>query len=295
VKFGYYQNSGSTWTWIDHAWNTPATAATTQPDLAAVKARQRSMWGLGDYAIIGTTLPIVAESLCEAAEIGADELVLDVATGTGNAALAAARRFAQVTGVDYVPALLERGRERAAAERLRVDFREGDAEALPVPDGAFDAVLSTFGVMFAPDQERAARELVRACRPGGRIALASWTPEGFIGELFKVGARHVPPPAGVRSPVLWGTEARLRELFDGEAAALRLERRHFIFRYASPAHFLETFRRWYGPTVLAFSALDAAGQAALAADFTALLERRHRGGPGLVVPGEYLEVVITRA
>lgn len=265
------------------------------PDLEAVKARQRTMWGLGDYAVVGTTLPLVAEALCEAAEVGAGERVLDVATGHGNAALAAARRFAEVTGVDYVPALLERGRERAAAERLRVDFREGDAEALPVPDATFDVVLSTFGVMFAPDQERAARELLRACRPGGRIGLASWTPEGFIGELFAVVGRHAPPPPGVRSPALWGTEARLRELFGTAARELRTARRTFAFRYASPAHFVEVFRRWYGPTVLAFSRLDEAGRQALAADVEALAARRHRGGPGLVVPSEYLEAVVTRA
>jgi len=281
----------------DRAPAAPATAAASAlaaPDLAAVKARQRTMWGLGDYAVVGTTLPIVAESLCEAAEVMPGERVLDVATGHGNTALAAARRFAEATGVDYVPSLLERARERAAAERLRVEFREGDAEALPCPDGAFDAVLSTFGVMFAPDQERAARELGRACRPGGRIGLACWTPEGFIGELFKAVGRHVPPPAGLRSPALWGTEARLRELFGGAARELRATRRTFAFRYASPGHFVEVFRRWYGPTVAAFAALDAGGQQALAADLEALAARHHRGGPGLVVPGEYLEAIVTR-
>jgi SAM-dependent methyltransferase len=271
----------------------PPPAAGASPDLAAVKARQQRMWSSGDYAVVGATLPMVAEGLCEAADVRPGERVLDVATGTGNGAIAAARRFAHAAGVDYVPALLERGRERAAAERLAIELREGDAEAIPFPDASFDVVLSTFGVMFAPDQERAAGELVRVCRPGGRIALASWTPEGFIGEMFRVVGRYVPPPAGVRSPLQWGTEARLRELFGARARRLFLTPQEFVFRYASPAHFVEVFRRWYGPTVQAFAALDAAGQAALAADLEALLGRRHLGGPGVAVPSEYLEAVIT--
>jgi ubiquinone/menaquinone biosynthesis C-methylase UbiE len=268
----------------------------TAPDLEALKARQRTMWGSGDYAVIGATLPIVAEGLCESADVRAGERVLDVATGTGNAAIAAARRFAHVVGVDYVESLLERGRERAAAERLTVEFRTGDAEALPCADASFDVVLSTFGVMFAPDHARAARELARACRPGGRIALASWTPDGFIGEMLRVVGRHVPPPpAGAKPPALWGTEAHVRELFGGAARELRASRREFTFRYASARHFVDVFRRWYGPTVQAFKNLDAGAQEALARDLEALLARRHRGGGGLVVPGEYLEVVITRA
>lgn len=266
-------------------------APPARADLAAVKARQRTMWGSGDYSVIAATLPIVAEQLCEAVDLRAGERVLDVATGTGNTAIAAARRFAHVVAVDYVPALLERGRERAAAEGLPVEFRDGDAEALPCADGAFDVVLSSFGVMFAPDQERAARELVRVCRPGGRIGLANWTPEGFIGEMLRVVARHVPPPAGVRPAALWGTELRLRELFsDGRDIAI--SRRAFTFRYASGAHFVDTFRRWYGPTVQAFAALDARGQAHLARDLEELLGRHHRGGGALVVSGEYLEAVI---
>lgn len=265
------------------------------PDLGALKARQRTMWGSGDYAVIAATLPIVAEELCEAVDLRSGELVLDVATGTGNTAIAAARRFAHVVGIDYVPGLLERARERAAAERLSVEFREGDAEAIPVPDASFDVVLSSFGVMFAPDQERAASELVRACRPGGRVGLANWTPDGFIGEMFRVVGRHVPPAPGVRPPPLWGTEARIRELFGDDTIDIAIARRSFAFRYASPRHFVDVFRRWYGPTVQAFAVLDAQGQADLAAELEALLARRHSGGAGLVVAGDYLEIVMTRA
>jgi SAM-dependent methyltransferase len=271
---------------------TPTTAA---PDLQAIKARQQKMWGSGDYAVIGATLPIVAEELCEAADVRAGERVLDVATGAGNGAIAAAGRFAHAVGIDYVPALLERGRDRAAAERLEVDLREGDAESIPFADGSFDVVMSTFGVMFAPDQQRAADELARVCRRGGRIGLASWTPEGFIGEMFRTVGRHVPPPAGVRPPPLWGAEERLRELFGDTAAEMRFERKEFAFRYLSAPHFVEVFRRWYGPTVTAFAGLDPQRQAQLASELDALCSRHHRGGPGLVVPSEYLEAVITRA
>jgi SAM-dependent methyltransferase len=221
--------------------------------------------------------------------------VLDVAAGNGNATLAAARRFAEVTSTDYVPALLDRGRARAAAERLPVTFREADAEALPFPDASFDVVLSTYGVMFAPDQDRAAAEMARVCRPGGRIGLANWTPGGFIGALFKVVGRHVPPPAGLRSPALWGTEERLHELFGREASSIVATPREFNFRYRSAAHWVEIFRALYGPVHKAFLALDPPRQEALERDLLDLLARFDRGGAaGLVVPAEYLEVVITR-
>lgn len=264
------------------------------PDIAAIKKRQQATWASGDYAVIGTTLQIVGESLCEAIDLRAGERVLDVAAGNGNATLAAARRFADVTSTDYVPALLERGRERAAAERLPVAFQEADAEDLPFADGIFDAALSTFGVMFTPNQEKAAAELARVVRPGGRIGLANWTPESFIGQLFKVIGRHVPPPAGLRPPPLWGTEQRLAELFPGHRVQVRQQ--VFNFRYRSAAHWLDVFRTWYGPTNRAFAALDSAGQAALEADILALLERTNRGGAAtLIAPSEYLEVVITRS
>jgi ubiquinone/menaquinone biosynthesis C-methylase UbiE len=258
-----------------------------------VKARQQAMWASGDFAVIGTTLQIVGETLCETVDLEAGSRVLDVACGNGNATLAAARRFASVTGVDYVPELLRRGAERARAERLGIDFVEGDAEQLPFDDDTFDVALSTFGVMFTADQERAARELVRVVRPGGKIALANWTPEGFIGQLLKVVARHVPPPPGVASPIGWGTEERLRQLFP-RLRAIRTERKTFVFRYESVGHFLDVFRRYYGPTYTAFGKLESAAQARLAADITELCARASRRSSSLVVPAEYLEVVIER-
>jgi SAM-dependent methyltransferase len=265
------------------------------PDFAAIKQRQQATWASGDFAVIGTTLQIVGESLAEAADVRAGEFVLDVAAGNGNATLAAARRFARVTSTDYVPALLDKGRERARAEGLNVHFQVADAEELPFVDGSFDVVLSTFGAMFAPDQRRTAREMLRVTRDGGRIGMANWTPEGFIGRLFKVIGAHVPPPAGLRSPALWGKEAHIADLFGGRAAQIRCERKHFNFRYRSAAHWVQIFRDYYGPTHKAFAALDAAGQQALERDITALLEELNiAGASSLIVPGEYLEIVITK-
>jgi SAM-dependent methyltransferase len=265
-------------------------------DLAAVKSRQQVTWSSGDYAVVGTTLQIVGESLCEAVDLRSGQRVLDVATGNGNAALAAARRYAEVIGVDYVPALLTRARERAEADRLPVQFREGDAEALPFADGSFDVVLSTFGVMFAPDQERAAAELLRVTRSGGRIGMANWTPESFIGALFRTISKHVPPAPGLRSPALWGSEPRLHELFGGRAASIRAERRSFAFRYLSAEHWVDVFRNYYGPVHKAFGALQPAGQQALTADLLELLRLHNRSADGaLVVPSEYLEIVIAVA
>jgi SAM-dependent methyltransferase len=265
------------------------------PDLAAVKQRQHGAWSSGDYAVVGTTLQIVGEQLCEALDLRSGSKVLDVAAGNGNATLAAARRWCEVTSTDYVPALLQRGRERAAAEHLAVEFREADAEALPFADDSFDAVLSTFGVMFTPDQDRAAFELARVCRPGGKIGLANWTPEGFIGQLFKTLGRHLPPPAGVRSPALWGTKARLDEMFGRQASDVAAETRMFVFRYRSPEHWLDVFKRFYGPMLKAFAALDDHGQAALRRDLLMLLgEFNHAADGTVVVHSEYLEAVITR-
>jgi ubiquinone/menaquinone biosynthesis C-methylase UbiE len=267
-------------------------ATLTAPDYAAIKQRHQATWAAGDYAVVGTTLQIVGERLCDAIDLRAGERVLDVAAGNGNATLAAARHFAQVTSTDYVGALLYRGKERAAAERLPVTFRQADAEALPFASGSFDAVLSTFGVMFTPNQEKAATELARATRKGGRIGLANWTPDGFIGQLFNTLGKHVPPPAGIKSPALWGTEARLGELFPGHQ--VKASKQIFNFRYKSPDHWLEIFKTYYGPTNRAFAALDATKQAALEADIVELLERMNRGGKDtLIVPSEYLEVVVT--
>lgn len=252
------------------------------------------MWASGDFAVIGTTLQIVGETLCEAADLDAGSRVLDVACGNGNASLAAAHRFCRVAGLDYVPALLERARERAAAERLAIDFVEGDAEQLPFPSESFDAAVSTFGVMFAPDQERAAREMTRVVRRGGKIALANWTPEGFVGRMLVTVAKHVPPPAGVASPVYWGNEIRLRELFP-DVAQFHTRRRMFVFRYESFEHFLATFRDYYGPTHKAFAALDAQGQARLTEDLRELVQQfQSPSKKSLAIPGEYLEVVIDR-
>jgi SAM-dependent methyltransferase len=271
-----------------------AVAAAT-PDFAAIKQRQQATWASGDFAVIGTTLQIVGEMLAESADIRAGERVLDVAAGNGNATLAAARRFARVTSTDYVPALLEKGRQRAEAEGLTIEFQAADVENLPFLDGSFDVVLSTFGAMFAPQHERTAREILRVLRSGGRIGLANWTPEGFIGQLFKVIGAHVAPPAGLKSPALWGTEPHLVELFGPHAADIRTQRKHFNFRYESAAHWIDIFRDYYGPTHKAFAALDADRQRRLHADIEALLTRLNVAGPSsLVVPAEYLEVVITK-
>jgi SAM-dependent methyltransferase len=269
--------------------------AAVRPDLGAIKTRQQAAWSSGDYALIGTTLQIVGEELCEALDVRAGQRVLDVAAGNGNVSLAAARRGCEVVATDYVPALLERARERAQADRLAIEFRQADAEALPFADGAFDVVVSTFGVMFTPDQDRAAAELVRVCRHGGKIGLANWTPEGFIGQVFKTIGRYVPPPAGAKSPAAWGTRGRLTELFEIHAASIVSAQRHFVFRYRTPKHWLDIFRTYYGPMLKAFAALAAGHQAGLERDLLALVEEFGRADDGtMVVPAEYLQVVVTR-
>src|SRR6476620_4521110 len=263
-------------------------------DLAAVKGRQQIAWGSGDYALIGTTLQIVGESLCEAVDLRSNQRVLDVAAGNGNATLAAARRFADVVSTDYVGSLLERGRERAEADRLPVTFQLADAEDLPFADGSFDVVLSTFGVMFTPNQEKAASELIRVCRPAGKFGLANWTPEGFIGRLFKTISKYLPPAPGVKSPALWGTKARLDTLF-GAKATVAAQSKYFAFRYKSPKHWVELFRGYYGPVLKAFAAIDPQAREALEADLFVLLGEINVARDGsLVAPSEYLEVVITK-
>jgi ubiquinone/menaquinone biosynthesis C-methylase UbiE len=270
------------------------TAISPAVDLATVKGRQQVAWGAGDYAVVGTTLQIVGETLCEAVDLRSNQRVLDVAAGNGNATLAAARRFADVVSTDYVGSLLERGRERAKAERLDVTFQEADAEALPFGDASFDVVLSTFGVMFTPNQEQAAAELLRVCRPGGKIGLANWTPESFVGQLFKTIGKYVPPAEGVQSPALWGTTARLDTLFGGRAMVAATSR-HFTFRYRSPQHMVDTFRDFYGPVLKAFAAIDSAAREALANDLLLLVGRFNTATDGsAVVPSEYLEAVITK-
>jgi ubiquinone/menaquinone biosynthesis C-methylase UbiE len=280
---------------MDTAATMNQTPPPAQPDLEAIKGRQQGAWSSGDYAVVGTTLQIVGEELCEALDLRSHQKVLDVAAGNGNVSLAAARRWCEVVATDYVPALLDRARERADAERLSIEFREADAEALPFADASFDVVVSTFGVMFTPDQDRAAAELVRVCRRGGKIGLANWTLDGFIGQLFKTIGKHVPPPPGARSPALWGTRARLAELFEPHASSIKSAQRHFAFRYRSPAHWLEVFKTYYGPLLKTFAALAPPAQSALEHDLLSLIGQFNRSQDGsMVVPSEYLEVVITR-
>src|SRR5437764_8438247 len=253
-----------------------ADSAPPAPDLAALKTRQQPAWSSGNYAIVGSTLQIVGEQLCEALDLRSGSKVLDVAAGNGMASLAAARRWCDVTSTDYVPALLERGQARAAAEGMQIEFREADAENLPFDDNSFDTVLSTFGVRFTPNQDRAAAELMRVCKPKGQIGLANWTPEGFIGQVFKTLGKYLPPPAGAKSPAQWGTRARLTEMFDADARSIRAESRLFKFRYRSPAHFLDVFKTYYGPVLKAFAALEPAKQEELHNDLNALVVRMNR-------------------
>jgi ubiquinone/menaquinone biosynthesis C-methylase UbiE len=267
----------------------------TSPDFAGIKARQHSAWAAGDYGVVGSTLQIVGEQLCEALDLRSGQRVLDVAAGNGNISLAAARRWCEVTSTDFVPALLARGQARAAANGLNITFREADAEALPFADASFDAVVSTYGVMFTPDQEKAAAEMLRVCRSGGKIGLANWTPQGFVGQIFKALGQHLPPPAGVKSPALWGTHERLADLFGAGARSIQAEAHNFVFRYRSPAHFIDVFTTYYGPIVNALTALERDQRQSLVADLQALISRLNRAGDGtMVVPGEYLEVVIVK-
>jgi ubiquinone/menaquinone biosynthesis C-methylase UbiE len=267
-----------------------------QLDLEAIKARQQNMWSSGNYARVGNTLVLMGERLCEAMDLRAGQRVLDVATGSGNAALSAARRFAKVTGIDYAPSLLVQAQARAAAEGLEADFEHGDAEQLPFPNDSFDAVISTVGVMFAPDQPRAAAELLRVTRSGGKIGLVNWTPEGFIGQLFKTTARHVPPPPGLESPLRWGTEARLEELLGHGVRSLEMKRRHFVFRYESAEHFVDFFSTFYGPTLKAFEALGISERAVLEQDLRTLADQFDQSDDqSLAIASEYLEIIAVRA
>lgn len=259
-----------------------------------IKARQQVTWSSGDYAVIGNTLQIVGEELCEALDVRSNQRVLDVAAGSGNAALAAARRWCDVTASDYVPALLDRARERALADRLPIKIEVVDAEALPFADESFDVVMSTFGAMFTPQHEKPANEMLRVCRSGGKIGLANWTPESFIGSLFKIIGKYLPPPVGLKSPALWGTQDHLVALF-GHDAAVHAEKRHFTMRYRSDEHWIETFRTYYGPVLKAFEALDAAQQKALHADIKELIAQHNQARDGtMVVASEYLQAVIQK-
>ncbi len=266
------------------------------PDLTTIKGRQQKAWSSGDYGKVGITLLVMGELLCEAVDLHPGQRVLDVACGNGNASLAAARRFCEVVGIDYVPMLLDEGRERAKAEGLAVDFREGDAEEIPFPDASFDVVLSTLGAMFAPNQEKAADELLRVCKPGGTIGMANWVPDGYVGDLFRTMGKRVPPPGGLKPPFVWGTEEGLLELFGDGIGSLEARRRSFMWRYPSARHHVEFMRGYYGPLNKAFEALDEEGQKALEEELISVVERYNRAGDGTaaVWPGDYLEVVATR-
>lgn len=267
----------------------------TAPDLSAIKQKQQAAWSSGNYAVVGTTLQVVGESLAEAMDLRSGWRVLDVAAGNGNATLAAARRWCDVTSTDYVPSLLEQGRRRAEAEGHDITFQEADAENLPFPDGMFDAAMSTFGIMFTPDHQRSAREVARVVRSGGKIGFANWTPGSFVGQFFKIIGKYVPPPHGVRSPALWGTEEHLADLFRGTASSISATPREYVFRYRTPEHWVEVFRNWYGPINRAYAAMDDEKQAAFTRDLLELMARGNRAKDGtLVLPSEYLEVVITR-
>jgi SAM-dependent methyltransferase len=273
----------------------PIKSEAVTADLEGMKTRQHAAWSSGDYAVVGSTLQIVGEELCEALDLRSGQRVLDVAAGNGNASLAAARRWCEVVSTDYVPSLLERGRIRAEADGLQIAFKVADAEALPFAEATFDAAISTYGVMFTPNQTKAASELLRVCRSGGKIGLANWTPEGFIGQLFKTLGQYLPPPVGAKSPALWGTPSRLTELFGAAAASIDVERRHFMFRYRTPDHFLDVFRNFYGPMLKAFAALGETNQLALRNDLLTLIGRFNRAEDGtMTVPSEYLEIVIVK-
>ncbi len=275
--------------------STAPSDAPTAADLAAIKQRQRGAWSSGDYSLIGTTLQIVGEQLCETLDLRAGQSVLDVAAGNGNVSLAAARRWCDVVATDYVPELLERARERADADRLPITFAEADAEALPFDDERFDVIVSTFGVMFTPNQELAAAEMLRVCKPGGKIGLANWTPDSFIGNVFKTIGKHLPPPPKAKSPALWGTRDRLSELFGSRANSIEHKESEFVLRYRSPEHWLDVFKTYYGPVLKAFGALPPEGQAQLAHDLLSLIAQFNRATDGtMVVPSKYLEVVVVR-
>jgi ubiquinone/menaquinone biosynthesis C-methylase UbiE len=269
---------------------------TEAPDLQAVTQIQQQVWSQGDFSVIGGTVVLTAELLAEAANVRAGERVLDVACGAGNTAIAAARRtWAPVVGLDFVPELLERGRERAAAERFEIEFVEGDAQDLPFADGEFDVVLSTYGAMFAPDQQRTADELLRVCRSGGRVGMANWTPEGIVGQMFGLMSAQAPPPPGIQPPSLWGTEERLRELFGDRISELRIERRIMSQRFRSAEHWIEVFRNWFGPVKMAFERVGPAGEQRMHDELLTFLERHSVDDETLVLPSEYLQIVAVKA
>ncbi len=270
-------------------------ASDQAPDYSAIKAKQQQVWGSGDYSQVGSTLQITGEELCESMDLHSGQSVLDVAAGNGNATMAAARRFCEVTSTDYVEALLNESKQRAQANHLAVNYQQADAEALPFEDESFDNVMSTFGVMFTPNQQQSASEMLRVCKKGGKIGMANWTPDGFIGQLFKVIGKYNPPPQGVNSPANWGTQDFLQREFGEQASNIQVNEKNYSFRYKSPQHWMEVFRNYYGPTLKTFEMLDAPKAEALEADIYALLDQFNTATDGtLIVPSKYFEVVIEK-
>lgn len=269
---------------------------TKQPDYEAVKVKQQATWATGNFAMIGSRLSLAGELLCESAGVGPNQDVLDIACGAGTVALPAARRFANVTGIDYVPALIEQAQRRAEVEHLEATFQHGDAESLDFPDDHFDVVLSMFGIMFAPNQAHAAAELLRVCRPGGRIGLNNWTPEGFGGQILALSAKYVPSPPGLESPLRWGTETGIQSLLGDGLADVQLTPKSLLFRFRSPGHWVEYFRTYFGPVSLTFSILDDKGKASYESDLLNLIDRYNTASDGTaIISGEYLETIATRS
>ena len=275
---------------------TQSNEVTNAPDFGAIKSKQQVAWGTGDYSAVGVTLQIVGERLCETLDLRSGQRLLDVAAGNGNVSLAAARRFCDVVSTDYVQDLLDRGQQRAEVDGLDITFQEADAENLPFETESFDVVTSSFGVMFTPDQMAAASEMARVCRSGGKIGMANWTPDSFIGHLFKTIGKHLPPPAGLKSPALWGTEERLSELFGASAESITLNKETYVWRYKSPEHWVNMWRAIYGPLNKAFAALDTDKQAALESDLISLIQEFNIAEDGtMVVSSDYVEVVVVKA
>jgi len=264
-------------------------------DFEEIKNKQQNVWASGDFSIVAWNTLYIGEKLCEAVDFRAGQKILDVATGSGNTALSAARRFGEVTGIDYVPALIEKAKERSAIDKLPVDFRVADCENMPFPDGSFDVVLSTFGSMFAPDHEKAAQELLRVCKPNGKIGLANWSPEGFWGEIFRLRGKYIPPEENLKPPGEWGTEQRIKELFENHTSEIKINKRTALFRYKSVEHFIEFFKTYFGPILKTFEALDEQQQNQYQKDIEQkVIQFNQSGDNTVVIPAEYLEIVMVK-
>ena len=256
---------------------------------------QREMWSAGDFTAIGGLTVLVGELLCEEADLRAGQRVLDVATGSGNTALSAARRWCSVTGIDFVPHLLDTARKRASLELLDIEFKEGEAENIPFPDESFDAVLSTFGCMFAADQQKAANEITRVCKKGGKIALSCWTPDSSFGEFSRLMATYITPPPNTRPPIVWGSKEGIERLFGDRISSLRTSRRTNYIRYPSPQLYLEHSKKYFGPLIKAYESLNEIEQFDLTKSVTEWVGRHNRSADETVlIPTDYLEIVATK-